>query len=628
MSRSGLGSRRDLELLIEAGRVAVNDVRAGIGQRIAAGDRVKVDGRLVNLRYDDASPRVLVYHKPAGEIVSADDPEGRPSVFAHLPRLRNARWLAVGRLDFNTEGLLLFTTSGDLAARLMHPRYEHEREYAVRVAGELTAAEREALTHGVELDDGMARFNAISEGGGEGRNRWYRVTLHEGRYREVRRLFEAVGHGVTRLIRTRFGPVTLPPRLTRGRWLELEPDEVSALVQAVAAAKVLPRDGRSAPARTGNEDARAAPREGRSSTAFVGRARREPPADARGSGPPSGRPPQRRDRFDRARERPARGQGRDQERERIGSIARRGPAERGGWAERDPRTRSNAWQSGVPGADSRRRWNGRQTPAREDAERPRRWERQNAPRRTPGERAPSSLRSARPPREGQGGGQEGSKGFQRSEGRRFGTQREAGPGGEGSGGRSDRRPRDRGARFRGARGSAGEAPRGSRSDAQFTASRPGTARDLEQAQAGGWAGRDREASRDQRPRYERPFPARSAERQQQRGFERAPRPGDRSRSSRGRAEAPEVREVRKPEEGRTRLRSSREDRHASPAEATDRVSATPEAAQAPPAAESLAISSPERRSPSGRVTLGARSSAATDAPRRPSSRRARAMNRR
>jgi len=215
----------------------VNDATANIGQRVAAGDRVKVDGRLVNLRYDDSSPRVLLYHKPAGEIVSADDPEGRPSVFANLPRLRNARWLAVGRLDFNTEGLLIFTTSGDLTARLMHPRYEHEREYSVRVDGELAPAEIESLTSGIQIDDGFARFDALAEAGGEGRNRWYKVTLHEGRYREVRRLFEAIGHGVTRLIRTRFGPVSLPPRLTRGRWLELEPNEVATLLETVAQAE-------------------------------------------------------------------------------------------------------------------------------------------------------------------------------------------------------------------------------------------------------------------------------------------------------------------------------------------------------------------------------------------------------
>jgi 23S rRNA pseudouridine2605 synthase len=154
---------------------------------------------------------VLVYHKPAGEIVSADDPEGRPSVFDRLPTMKTGKWLAVGRLDFNTEGLLLFTTSGDLANRLMHPRYNIDREYAVRTLGELEEGMRQKLLAGVELEDGPAQFTKIADGGGEGVNKWYRVVIGEGRNREVRRMFEAVGLTVSRLIRTRYGAMTLPP---------------------------------------------------------------------------------------------------------------------------------------------------------------------------------------------------------------------------------------------------------------------------------------------------------------------------------------------------------------------------------------------------------------------------------
>src|SRR5690606_26527283 len=167
-------------------------------------------------------PRVLVYHKPAGEIVSTNDPEGRPSVFDRLPSMKNGKWLAVGRLDFNTEGLLLFTTSGDLANRLMHPRYGIEREYAVRTLGELEEGMRQRLLNGVELEDGLAQFSKIADGGGDGVNKWYRVTIGEGRNREVRRMFEAVGLTVSRMIRTRYGSLTLPHGLKRGRWEEMD----------------------------------------------------------------------------------------------------------------------------------------------------------------------------------------------------------------------------------------------------------------------------------------------------------------------------------------------------------------------------------------------------------------------
>jgi len=180
---------------------------------------------------------VLVYHKPAGEIVSHDDPEGRPSVFDRLPTMKAGKWLAVGRLDFNTEGLLLFTTSGDLANRLMHPRYNIDREYAVRTLGELEEGMRQKLLSGVELDDGKAAFSKIQNGGGEGINRWYRVVIGEGRNREVRRMFEAVGLTVSRLIRTRYGAMTLPSGLKRGRWEEFEENDVRALMTAFGVEK-------------------------------------------------------------------------------------------------------------------------------------------------------------------------------------------------------------------------------------------------------------------------------------------------------------------------------------------------------------------------------------------------------
>jgi 23S rRNA pseudouridine2605 synthase len=196
-------------------------------------DAVRINGKLMQRRVtNNKPPRVLVYHKPAGEIVSADDPEGRPSVFDRLPTMKTGKWLAVGRLDFNTEGLLLFTTSGDLANRLMHPRYNIDREYAVRTLGELEEGMRQKLLAGVELEDGVAAFSKITDGGGEGINRWYRVLIGEGRNREVRRMFEAVGLTVSRLIRTRYGAMTLPSGLKRGRWEELEENDVRALLAA------------------------------------------------------------------------------------------------------------------------------------------------------------------------------------------------------------------------------------------------------------------------------------------------------------------------------------------------------------------------------------------------------------
>ncbi|WP_306396137.1 23S rRNA pseudouridine(2605) synthase RluB [Telluria beijingensis] len=237
LAEAGLGSRRDMEDLIVAGRVSVNGEPAHIGQRILPTDAVRINGKLIQRRVSSKPPRVLVYHKPAGEIVSHDDPEGRPSVFDRLPTMKAGKWLAVGRLDFNTEGLLLFTTSGDLANRLMHPRYNIDREYAVRTLGELEEGMRQKLLSGVELDDGKAAFSKIQNGGGEGINRWYRVVIGEGRNREVRRMFEAVGLTVSRLIRTRYGAMTLPSGLKRGRWEEFEENDVRALLTAFGVEK-------------------------------------------------------------------------------------------------------------------------------------------------------------------------------------------------------------------------------------------------------------------------------------------------------------------------------------------------------------------------------------------------------
>lgn len=233
LADAGVGSRREMEELIVAGRVSVNGEPAHIGQRVGQDDKVRVNGRLIARPNANKPPRVILYHKPVGEIVTHDDPEGRETVFARLPKMRVGKWLSIGRLDLNTEGLLIFTTSGDLANKMMHPRYGAEREYAVRVLGELADDQAKRLTTGIELEDGEAKFGELEFIGGEGSNRWYRVTLHEGRNREVRRMFEAAGVTVSRLIRTRFGEVVLPRNLRRGRWEELNADMVAALMLRV-----------------------------------------------------------------------------------------------------------------------------------------------------------------------------------------------------------------------------------------------------------------------------------------------------------------------------------------------------------------------------------------------------------
>lgn len=231
LAAAGLGSRREIEGWIASGRITVNGRLAGLGDKAAPTDRIEVDGNPVAVGERSAA-RVLLYHKPVGELVTRSDPEGRATVFQRLPALTGSKWIAVGRLDLNSSGLLLFTNSGELANRLMHPRHGIDREYAVRVLGELSDGMRRRLLTGVPLEDGMARCGRLEPTGKQtGANRWYRVTLREGRNREVRRLFEAVRLQVSRLTRIRFGPVRLPEDLKPGRWIELSPVEVQGLVR-------------------------------------------------------------------------------------------------------------------------------------------------------------------------------------------------------------------------------------------------------------------------------------------------------------------------------------------------------------------------------------------------------------
>ncbi|MGB2880917.1 pseudouridine synthase [Candidatus Aalborgicola defluviihabitans] len=232
LAQAGMGSRLEMEQLIMEGRISVNNEPAHIGQRIQFGDNIKVNGKPIRVRIDPPPARVIAYHKPVGEVVTHDDPQNRPTVFRRLPKLHQGKWQSVGRLDLNTEGLLLFTSSGELANNLMHPRFGLEREYAVRVLGSLSKDEKQMLLAGVHLDDGMAQFGSIEEGGGEGSNCWYRVTISEGRNREVRRMLEAVGHAVSRLIRIRYGAMVLPRGLKRGAWMELDESDIRSLVQA------------------------------------------------------------------------------------------------------------------------------------------------------------------------------------------------------------------------------------------------------------------------------------------------------------------------------------------------------------------------------------------------------------
>lgn len=242
LAQAGMGSRLEMEQLILEGRISVNNEPAHVGQRIQHGDQIKVNGKPIRYRIDPPPPRVIAYHKPVGEVVTHDDPQNRPTVFRKLPRLAQGKWQSVGRLDLNTEGLLLFTSSGELANQLMHPRFGLEREYAVRVLGALSNEEKTRLLDGVQLEDGMACFGSIEDGGGEGANCWYRVTISEGRNREVRRLLESVGHAVSRLIRIRYGAMLLPRGLKRGAWMELDERDIQALLKAAGADKAPRRE--------------------------------------------------------------------------------------------------------------------------------------------------------------------------------------------------------------------------------------------------------------------------------------------------------------------------------------------------------------------------------------------------
>ncbi|WP_426417038.1 23S rRNA pseudouridine(2605) synthase RluB [Aestuariirhabdus sp. LZHN29] len=233
LARTGVGSRREMERWIEEGRVQVNGEKAVLGCRVSARDQIRVDGKLLKSEEVVGTRRVLLYNKPEGEVCTRSDPDGRRTVFQRLPRLNGERWICIGRLDINTAGLLLFTTDGELANRLMHPSYSVEREYAVRVMGEVTADMTKQLFDGVELDDGPARFTDIVSSGGEGINRWFHVVLMEGRNREVRRLWESQGVTVSRLKRVRYGNVFIPSEVKSGQWCELNQKEVDNLAKSV-----------------------------------------------------------------------------------------------------------------------------------------------------------------------------------------------------------------------------------------------------------------------------------------------------------------------------------------------------------------------------------------------------------
>ena len=234
LARAGIGSRRQVESWIKEGRIKVNGKVATLGDRIELTDKVRLDGK--EIRFAKTLPsatRVLAYYKPAGEVCTRDDPEGRKTVFERLPSIKRGRWINIGRLDINTQGLLLFTNNGELANRFMHPSYEIEREYAVRVLGEVSKEQIEKLCKGIKLEDGVARFTRVVDAGGEGKNHWYHVIIMEGRNREVKRLWEAVGIKVSRLIRIRYGPYSLPKTYRTGQFWDLSKSEVELLMTAV-----------------------------------------------------------------------------------------------------------------------------------------------------------------------------------------------------------------------------------------------------------------------------------------------------------------------------------------------------------------------------------------------------------
>ena len=231
LAASGVGSRRQMEEWISNGWVQVNGKTAQLGDKVSPDDQVSVKGNAIKLKWADRLPRIILYYKQEGEIVSRDDPQGRVSIFDRLPQAASSRWVAIGRLDINTSGLLILTTSGELVQRFAHPKFEVQREYAVRVLGEVSREQMQQLTQGIMLDDGLAQVERINEQGGEGANKWYNVVIKEGRNREVRRIFEHIGLTVSRLVRVGFGPIGLPNRLKRGQFYELNPAEVAAILK-------------------------------------------------------------------------------------------------------------------------------------------------------------------------------------------------------------------------------------------------------------------------------------------------------------------------------------------------------------------------------------------------------------
>ncbi len=234
LANAGLNSRRQIENWLREGRISVNGQIAKLGDRMTLTDTVKVDGRIIHLtKSASQSTRVLLYHKPEGEMCTRSDPEGRPTVFDNLPSIRNGRWISIGRLDFNTSGLLLLTNDGEFANKLMHPSSHIEREYAIRIQGTLSQPMIQKLIKGVELEDGFAQFDQITDGGGEGTNHWYNVVINQGRNRIVRRLFESQGFKVSRLMRIRFGALLLPRALRRGQWVELTEEEFGAITDYI-----------------------------------------------------------------------------------------------------------------------------------------------------------------------------------------------------------------------------------------------------------------------------------------------------------------------------------------------------------------------------------------------------------
>jgi len=261
LAESGLGSRREVEGWISEGRVRVNGDLAKLGDRASSSDRIRIDGRDVKVRHRRPTvPQVIAYHKPEGELVTRRDPEERPTVFRRLPRPKEGRWIAVGRLDINTSGLILFTTDGELANRLMHPSREVEREYAVRILGEVAPGTMDRMLEGIELEDGPAKFDSVSHRGGTGANHWFHVVLREGRNREVRRLWEAAGCTVSRLIRVRYGNVELGRRLFPGNWRPLTEEEQSALMATAGLASPAARPRGSKPGAKGYQADSGAPR--------------------------------------------------------------------------------------------------------------------------------------------------------------------------------------------------------------------------------------------------------------------------------------------------------------------------------------------------------------------------------